>query len=469
MRKRVIQLFSQKVPGGAFRTGALGAALTVGSGLGTTAHAAADADLDALHNAIEHLADAVSPQVITDRHYLHQHPELSNREMETQKYLVSKLKAMGYSIKTGFAKTGFVATLQGGGAGAVVALRSDMDALPVTELTDVPFKSTVRSSYNGKDVGVMHACGHDAHMSILLGTAQVLAALKPSLQGTVKLIFQPAEEGPPAGEEGGAKLMIEQGVLDEAPKPSAIFGLHVLTQYETGTLGYRAGPLMASADDVTITVHGQGTHGAMPWGGIDPIVISAQIIMGLQTITSRQMELTKAPTVVTIGQIEGGTRNNIIPDSVTMRGTIRALDEGMRAQLRLRVKRTAMDIAESSAATADVEIGGETAYPVTVNDPQLTAQMVPTLQRVAGAGLREVPPMLGAEDFSYFGQKIPALFVFVGVRKPGASTDEYAPNHSPRFKVDDDGLKLGVRTLANLAVDYLASPPVVEAGESIKN
>jgi amidohydrolase len=294
-------------------------------------------------------------------------------------------------------------------------------------------------------------------MGILLGVARIFAQIKPALPGTVKLIFQPAEEGAPKGEEGGAALMIKEGVMSRDPKPEVAFGLHVMTQLETGELGYRAGAFMASADDFVMTVHGKGSHGAMPWGGVDPIVVASQIVLGLQTITSRQMDLTKAPTVVTVGRIEGGTRNNIIPDSVRMEGTIRALDEGMRTQLHERVQRTAEYIAASAGATADVDIGGETHYPVTVNDPQLTARMLPTLQRVAGAGLKEIPPILGAEDFSYYGQQVPALFVFVGVRRPGASADEYAPNHSPRFKVDESGLKLGVRTLANLALDYMSA------------
>lgn len=301
----------------------------------------------------------------------------------------------------------------------------------------------------------MHACGHDAHMGILLGVARILAQLKPQLPGTVKLIFQPAEEGAPRGEEGGAQLMVKEGVLSSDPKPDVIFGLHVLTQFETGQLGYRAGPIWASADDFSIVVHGKGGHGAMPWRGIDPIVVASQIVLGLQTITSRQMDLTKAPTVITVGRIEGGTRQNIIPDSVTMKGTIRALDESMRKDLHARIIRTARDIADSAGATADVDIGAETAYPVTVNDPRLTARMLPTLRRVAGAGLTEVAPQMGAEDFAYFAEKVPGLYVFIGVRKPGASMDEYAANHSPRFRIDESALKLAVRTLAQETVDYL--------------
>jgi amidohydrolase len=412
-------------------------------------------DAAALHAEIDKLADGVNAEVISDRRYLHQHPELSNREVETGKYIAKRLKALGYTVQTGVGHNGVVGVLKGGKPGPVVALRSDMDALPVTEQGDLPFMSKVKSTYNGKDVGVMHACGHDAHMGILLGTAKLFAEMKDQLPGTVKLIFQPAEEGTPQGEDGGAELMVKEGVLSNEPKPEVIFGLHVLTAFETGTLAYHVGGAMASSDDFSIVVNGKGSHGAMPWSGIDPIVVAAQIVMGLQTIASRQMDVTKAPVIVTVGAINGGVRNNIIPDSVTLLGTLRALDDGMRKQLAEKVRRTAKEIAESAGARAEITIGAETSYPVTYNDPKLTARMLPTMQRVAGDHLQEAPPLLGAEDFSFYGQKIPALFVWVGVRKPGASTDEYAPNHSPRFKVDEDGLELGVRTLANLTVDYM--------------
>ena len=418
--------------------------------------APAQVDVAALRAEADRLADTVEPEVIANRRWLHQHPELSNREFETEKYLVKHLKELGYEVQSGIANTGVVAVLKGGKPGPVVALRSDMDALPVTEEVDLPFKSTVKTTYDGQPVGVMHACGHDAHMGILLGVAHILVQMKSELPGTVKLIFQPAEEGAPRGEEGGAELMIKQGVLTSDTKHDAIFFLHVLTQFETGQLGYRAGPLWASADDLEIVVHGKGSHGAMPWRGVDPIVTASQIVLGLQTITSRQMDLTKAPDVITIGKIEGGTRQNIIPDTVTMMGTIRSLDSGMRYELHERITRTAKDIAESQGATADVTIGAETADPVTVNDPQLTARMLPTLKRVGGAGLFEAQPQLGAEDFSFYAEKIPGLYVFIGVRKPGASMDEYAANHSPRFRIDETALKLGVRVLTQETIDYLA-------------
>lgn len=422
------------------------------------AHAAAapGVDVTALRAQAERLTDAVEPEVIANRRWLHQHPELSNREVETGKYVARHLKDLGLEVQTGIGGNGVVAVLKGGKPGPVVALRSDMDALPVTEDVDLPFKSTVKTTYDGQPVGVMHACGHDAHMGILLGVAHVLVQMKDELPGTVKFIFQPAEEGPPRGEEGGADLMIKQGVLASDPKPDVIFGLHVLTEFESGTLGWRAGSIWASADDLRIVVHGKGAHGAFPWRGVDPIVTASQIVLGLQTITSRQMDLTTAPDVITIGKIEGGTRQNIIPDSVTMKGTIRSLDAGMRKELHERITRTAKDIADSAGATADVEIGAETSDPVTVNDPKLTAQMLPTLKRVAGSGLFEARPELGAEDFSYFAEKIPGLYVFVGVRKPGATNEEYASNHSPRFRIDETALKLGVRTLTQETIDYLS-------------
>ena len=424
---------------------------------GAIAAGAAASDVDALHRSIDKLADQIEPHVIANRRYLHQHPELGNRETETAAYVAEHLRTLGIEVQTGIAKTGVVGVLRGGKPGPVVALRSELDALPSTEEVDLPFKSTVRSTYDGKEVGVMHACGHDAHMGILLGVAEVLATLKPQLHGTVKFIFQPAEEGAPAGEEGGAALMIKEGVLDKEPKPTAIFALHVGTEDETGKVAYRAGGIMAGVDNLNIVVHGRSTHGAKPWSGIDPIVVASQIVLGLQTIVSRQVELTKAPAVVTIGKIEGGVRSNIIPDEVKMAGTIRTFDPKVRLDVLERVKRTAEDIAAASGATADVQFDTEVAYPVTYNDPALTARMLPTLTRVVGAAdLIETPPATWSEDFSFYQQRIPGLFVFLGVRKPGASMEEYAPNHSPRFKVDEDALKLGVRVLANLTVDYQA-------------
>jgi amidohydrolase len=413
---------------------------------------------DPLAPRIDALADQVEPHVIEWRRWIHQHPELSNREVETAKYVARQLKKFGIQVRTGVAKTGVIGVLKGGKPGPVVALRADMDALPVTEETRLPFRSKVRTTYDGKETGVMHACAHDGHTSMLLGAAEVISQLKADWPGTVVFIFQPAEESPPLGEEGGAELMVKEGVLKQDPKPEVIFGQHILSGWAAGEVGYRAGAMLASADDVEITVQGKGSHGAAPWQGVDPIVVAAQIVLGLQTIASRQMEVTKAPVIVTIGKIEGGTRNNIIPDSVSMKGTLRALDPAMRKQLHERVTRTAEDIARSAGATVKVAIGNYNSYPVTANDPRLTQRMLPTLQRVAGDKLLEVPPILGGEDFAFFAQEIPGLYLFLGARPPGTPAEGFPSNHSPRFDFDESALKLGVRTLAHLAADYAQGP-----------
>ncbi|MCX7070270.1 MAG: amidohydrolase [Gammaproteobacteria bacterium] len=421
------------------------------AGIGATGHAAD------LRTDLDGLADALEPRVIEWRRDIHANPELGNREVRTAALVADHLKRLGYEVRTGVGVTGIVAVLRGGKPGPVVALRADMDALPVTEEVDLPFASKVRTTYGGKETGVMHACGHDSHMAMLLGAAEVLMKLRAQLPGTVKLIFQPAEEGPPPGEEAGAKRMIEEGVLSSAPVPEVIFGLHVLTEYESGKLAFRAGGLMASSEDLTITVTGRQTHGAIPWNGVDPIVASAQIINALQTVVSRQIDITQGAAIVTIGKIEGGVRNNIIPERVVMKGTLRALNPEARIKLAEAVRRTATRTAEATGATAEVKIGVDHSYPVTYNDPSLTARMRPTLARLAGdANLIESTPQTVSEDFSFYQQKIPGLFVFVGVRKPGASKDEYAPNHSPRFKVDEAGLPLGVRTLVGLTLDYMS-------------
>ncbi|MEW6167857.1 MAG: amidohydrolase [Pseudomonadota bacterium] len=402
------------------------------------------------------LIDGVEAKVVEHRRYLHRHPELSNREFETAKYIARHLRELGIEVETGIAHTGVVGVLRGGKPGPVVALRADMDALPVAEETDVPFRSTVRSTYDGKEVGVMHACGHDGHMAILLGVAEVLAARRAELPGSVKLIFQPAEESPPAGEEGGAELMVKEGVLREAPQPDAIFGLHLLSMFEVGQVGYRSGGIMASADDMRIVVHGKQTHGAAPWLGIDPIVAAAQIVLGLQTIPSRQTVATRAPVIVSIGKIEGGVRDNIIPDRVEMKGTLRALDPQMREDLHARVRRTVERTAEASGATAEVFIAERHAYPVTYNDPALLERMLPGLREEFGDALFETDPILGAEDFSFFQREIPGVYLFVGIRPPGVRPEEFPANHSPRFYMDEAALKTGVRVLTRLAWDYLA-------------
>ena len=398
-------------------------------------------------------AAEVEAGVIAWRRDIHAHPELSNRETRTARLVAEHLRSLGFDdVRTEIAHTGVVGVLRGGKPGPVVALRADMDALPVTEKVDVPFASHERTSYNGAEVGVMHACGHDAHTAILMGTASILAGMREELSGTIVFVFQPAEEGPPEGEAGGAKLMIEEGVLDD-PAPEAIFALHTTTA-PLGMLGYRAGGIMAGADGLRITVRGRQTHGAMPWAGIDPIVVASQIVLGLQTIPSRQLDPT-TPTIVTIGSIHGGVRGNIIPDVVEMVGTIRHLNPATRADVLARVRRTAEHIAESAGATASVEI---LPYgPVTYNDPELTRLMVPSLRRVAGPLALEVPPVTPSEDFSYFQERIPGLYFFLGVNKEGVVPEEAAPNHSPYYFVNEDALIVGMRAMASLAVDYAAT------------
>jgi amidohydrolase len=398
---------------------------------------------------------AVEPKVIAWRRDIHQNPELSNRETRTAALVAEHLRKLGLEVRTGVARTGVVGILKGGKPGPVVALRADMDALPVTEATGLPFASKVRSTYNGQEVGVMHACGHDAHTAILMGVAEVLAGIRKDLPGTVQFFFQPAEEGPPPGEEGGAKLMVKEGVLDGSGAPEAIFGLHVGPGLP-GNFYYRAGGSMAAADIIRIKVEGRQTHGASPWQGIDPITVAAQIITALQTIPSRQLDVTKAPVVVTIGRIQGGVRSNIIPDSVDMEGTLRTLDKGMREEAMRRIRLTAENVAEASGAKATVTF--DAVAPVTYNDPELTRKMLPTLQKIAGPeGVREAPARTGAEDFSYFQEKIPGFFFFLGTSEPGVNPDTAPPNHSPLFTVNEKTLTAGVRALAGLAIDYLNS------------
>lgn len=405
---------------------------------------------------IDLAASAVEESVIAWRRDLHEHPELGNREFRTAGIVAEHLRALGLDeVRTGVAHTGVVGLLKGGLPGPVVALRADMDGLPVVEEVDVPFASKVRSEWNGMPVGVMHACGHDCHVAILMGVAQVLAELRAQLRGSVKFIFQPAEEMPPEGESGGAEMMVAEGAL-EKPVPQAIFGLHVTSRQRVGEVGYRPGPTMASADQLKITVNGRQTHGAAPWMGVDPIVTAAQVVLGLQTVVSRTIDLTHEPAVVTLGSIHGGVRSNIIPDSVEMRGTIRTFDEGMRDDIHERVTTLAEAVSRGSRAGCQVCITKN--YPVTVNDPALTEAMVPTLQRVAGEGLKLVPKVTGSEDFSFFQRVVPGLFVFLGITPTSVDPKKTAPNHSPRFFVDEAGLLLGVRTLAHLACDFLEAP-----------
>jgi amidohydrolase len=402
---------------------------------------------------IDRLAAEAEERVITWRRDLHQHPELSNQEFRTAQVVADHLRRLGLEVQTEVAHTGVVGILRGTKATPVVALRADMDALPVTEAVDLPFASKAKAVYNGKEVGVMHACGHDAHTSILMGVAEVLSAIRSELPGTVKFIFQPAEEGAPRGEAGGARLMVAEGVL-EAPKPDAIFGLHVSPSHRVGTLAYRSGPLMASSDGLRIIVRGRQTHAAAPWAGTDPIVTAAQIVLGLQTIISRQVDLTAAPAIVSIGSIHGGVRGNIIPDEVEMVGTVRAFDPETQEDIHQRIRNTATMLARSTGATAEVTINR--GYPVTVNDAALTERMTPTFKAVVGKdNVVTMPPMTGAEDFSYYLQQVPGVFFFLGVTPKEADPNTAPMLHSPRFSLDEGALLVGVRALSHLAVAYM--------------
>jgi len=423
----------------------------LGAILMTTTLSAATTPAKSMDQRLDAAAASVESKVIECRRDIHRHPELGNREFRTSKLIADRLKALGIEVKTPIAHTGVVGILKGGKPGRVVALRADMDALPVVEQVDVPFKSTVKTTYNGQEVGVMHACGHDAHVAILLGVAEVLAGVRDEIPGTVKFLFQPAEEGAPEGEEGGAALMVKEGAL-EHPNAEAVFGLHVTSRYPVGQIAYRSGAELAAVDSFKIVVHGKQTHGAYPWLGVDPIVVASQIVLGLQTIPSRQVDASLAPSIVTVGAIHGGVRNNIIPDSVEMIGTIRSLDEKMRSDIHARIKRTAEDIAASGGAKADVAI--TPGYPVTYNDPALTERMVPTLKKLT-SDVITVNPTLGAEDFSFYQQKVPGLFIWLGTRPKNQTAEQAASNHSPLFFVDESGLVLGVRALSHLAVDYL--------------
>jgi amidohydrolase len=401
---------------------------------------------------IEKYAKDVNDSVIAWRRHLHQYPELSNRETNTMNYIVSKLQGLGLEIKAPFAKTGVVAILKGGKPGPVIALRADIDALPVIERVNIPFASKLTSEYGGQKVGVMHACGHDTHTAILLGTANALAKVKKDVPGTIVFLFQPAEEGPPGNEEGGAPLMIKEGALSN-PKVEAVFGLHISSGTEIGTIKYHSGSFMASSDWFTIKVKGKQTHGSMPWGGIDPIVVATQIITGLQTIVSRQEDLTKAPAVITVGKITSGVRANIIPEELNMEGTIRTLDSKMQKEIHEKIRRTATKIAEASGATAEVFIDTKTL--VTYNDPALVKMMLPSLESAAGkANVSESTWTTGAEDFSFYGEVAPSFFFNLGGMPAGMDPKNAAPHHTPDFFIDDSKLDVGVKAFCNMVFDY---------------
>ncbi len=394
----------------------------------------------------------IEPQLIEWRRYLHANPELSNQEYKTSEYIAKHLKSIGLEVQTDIAYTGVVGILKGDKPGPILALRADSDALPVTEQVDVPFASKVTTEYRGEKVGVMHACGHDAHVAILMATAEVFAKNKANLAGTLMFIFQPAEEGVPQGDEGGAELMLKEGLFDKL-KPEAIFGLHVWAGLPTGVIAYRPGPMMAAVDEFGIKVKGRQTHGSKPWGGIDPIVVSAQIINSVQTIISRRTDITLAPAVVSFGAIKGGIRNNIIPDEVEMIGTIRNFNMDTRDNIHQQLEQIVTHVAKANGA--EVEFNIYPGYPVTINDPGLSRQMNPSLESVFGAdNIQDSGLITGAEDFSYFAQEVPGLFFFLGISPPDSDYKNAASNHSPLFYIDEPALLNGVRAFVQLVQDY---------------
>lgn len=398
-------------------------------------------------------ASSIESKCIAWRRDFHQHPELGNREFRTSKIIAAHLKSLGLDTRENMAKTGVVAILKGGKPGPCIALRADIDALPVTENPNVPFASSQKSTYNGQEVGVMHACGHDTHTAILMSVAEILVSMKNELKGTVKFIFQPAEEGPPEGEEGGAELMIKEGVM-ENPKVDAIFGLHIESDIEAGRIEYKPGAFMASSDWFHLVIKGKGSHGSQPWKGIDPIQVSAQVIEGLQNIVSRQMELTKAPVVITVGKIHGGVRNNIIPEECVLDGTIRTLDSKMQKEVHERIRWTVEKIAEASGAKATISFDTKTL--VTYNNPDLVKKMIPSLESAAGASsVREREWVTGAEDFSYYGTKAPAFFFYLGGMPKGKDPKNAPPHHTADFVIDESGMQTGIRAFCAIVLDYL--------------
>ncbi|MBT8245654.1 MAG: amidohydrolase [Winogradskyella sp.] len=402
-------------------------------------------------NAIEQDIIDIEDKLIEWRRDFHQSPELSNREFKTADKIAKHLKSLGLEVETNIAKTGVVGILKGNNSGKVVAIRADIDALPVTERNDLPFKSDVKTTFLNTETGVMHACGHDTHIAILMATAEVFAKHKDKINGTIKFIFQPAEEGPPPGEEGGAKLMIKEGVLNN-PKVDAIFGLHINSQTPVGVIKYKTGGIMASVERFVVNVKGKQTHGSQPWSGVDPILISAKIIDGFQTIISREARLTDEAAVITVGKITAGTRFNIIPESAEMIGTVRTLDSNMRLQIMKRMNEMAADIAKAYGGSATIEWQNNTV--VTNNDPELTMQILPSIQKVAGEeNVQLMKATTGGEDFSYFQEKVPGVYFFLGGMTPG-NTESF-PHHTPDFKIDESGLLLGVKAFTQITLDYL--------------
>jgi amidohydrolase len=431
--------------------------LSIASGTGgAAAGQRPGATATALNAELDKLVTAIEPEMLSWRRYLHQRPELSNREVETAKYLVERLKSFGLEPRTGVGKNGVVALLKGGLPGPVVGLRADMDGLPVREEVDVPFASKATSQYEGQPVGVMHACGHDTHMAILLATARVLTQTRDRLPGTVKFIFQPAEEGAPLAERpAGAALMVKEGVMTD-PKIEAIFGLHVFANVPSGHITYRSGSFMAASDTLEIIVKGRQAHGSSPWRGVDPVLTGSQIVTALQQIVSRNVDITRLPAVVSIGQFQAGVRFNIIPETARLVGTIRTFDDEVQADIHARIKRIAEGVASGAGATVEVTITKNT--PVTSNNPALTTRMLPTLERVAPGKVRESELITGAEDFAFYQREAPGLFFFVGITPP-AEVGRAPSNHSPFFNVDEAALLTGVRALTQLTADYLQAAP----------
>lgn len=415
---------------------------------------------DAVLKNIETRVGAIESKLIGWRRDIHQNPELSNQEVRTAKLVADHLRSLGLEVKTGVGGTGVVGILKGGKPGKVVALRADMDALPVKELVDLPFASKAKGKHMGKEVDVAHACGHDAHTAILMATAEVLAGMRDQIPGTVKFLFQPAEEGPSEALKGehdhiGALAMVDAGALDN-PKVDAVFGLHMIPAFPVGTIGYRSGPILASGDTFTIKVNGKQTHGGFPWNGVDPIVSTSQIVLGLQTIVSRQLNLTKEPAVISIGSIHGGNRENIIPESVELLGTVRTFDDGMRDDTLARMRTTAESIAQASGAKAEVNFL-KPGYSTTVNNADLSARMLPTMQQVTGGKAVITPKLTASEDFSEFSKKVPGVFFFLGSSTPGKEKTA-APNHSPKFEIDEASLAVGAKAMTAMALDYLGQP-----------
>jgi len=420
--------------------------------LSVTATAQVNAKLQA---NVDQMAKEIESKIIEWRRHFHQYPELSNRESKTAAKVADHLKALGMEVQTGIAYTGVVGILKGGKPGPVIALRADMDALPVTERNSLPFASKEVTTFNGIETGVMHACGHDSHVAILMGVAEILAKNKSEIKGTIKFIFQPAEEGPPAGEEGGADLMVKKGVL-ENPKVDVIFGMHIQSISPLGRITYRPAGMMAASDWFSIKVKGVQSHGAAPWMGVDPIVVSAQIINGLQTIVSRQTDLTKEAAVISVGRIQGGVRENIIPEEVMMAGTIRTLDKDMQKKIHEKLILTATKIAESAGATAEVTIDKKT--PVTYNDVALTEKMVASLQRAAGEeNVVRINAVTGAEDFAYYQEKVPGFFFFVGAMPSDQNLDKVPSHHTPDFMIDERGMLTGLKAMLQVTLDYMSA------------